>query len=309
MKQVFLSLLVFIVLFGCIGQTKINTSSDEKYRKSINSILESLDDSEKDKFFDGVACIMFDGKEKKIPEEVLLELYIRSGSPWYGAEFRERFNRLHGLTAEDVIEKGKVIRTEYDRKENEKRVKYLQKEISDLEDKKATAEDWNRLIKLEKETLKSVLIKGVTGIKKERSQNTPEYDRYIKYTRYADITNNGFMTISSLKFEYECVITNSGRYYNKYNRQEEVTDISIEPGETQRIPYYTKTDGWKNNVWDASLGVPTVVELKTFELQEFKKRNPNLFGFLNFGPSFSSWQEKMLVEYTNELKTLTKEPN
>lgn len=99
MKKTHLILfLLFILILSC--QKKIDGSSEESLKKSIEEINESLDVGKKEEFQESMQLLMFNSLE-------LCDLLKEGGTEKTVEDFK---TRLDGMTAQGIIEEGKKIK-------------------------------------------------------------------------------------------------------------------------------------------------------------------------------------------------------
>ncbi|WP_150452316.1 DUF6694 family lipoprotein [Arenibacter lacus] len=101
MKKVTLfAILTLLLIVSC--QKKIDGSSQESMKKSIEKINKSLDDSKTEEFQESIQLMMFNGHE-------LADLMKEDGAENMAKDFK---SRIDGMTADDIIEAGKKIKKE-----------------------------------------------------------------------------------------------------------------------------------------------------------------------------------------------------
>lgn len=135
MKKATLILGAIVILLSSCAK-KIDGSSEEAMKSSIEEITKSLDDEKKEKFEEAMMLIMFHGidfgelMEESAAEESILDMK----------------SKLDGKTADDIIAEGEKIQAEIERKKKEQ----AKGEIEELYEKNAQAEkDKQMLAKFE----------------------------------------------------------------------------------------------------------------------------------------------------------------
>lgn len=133
MKKIIL--LLSVILLSC-GIKKIDGSSEEKMKSSLEEILKSLDDDKKEKFVESMKLIKLQGldfgrlMQEGRSDETVLDI----------------ISKLDGKTADDIITEGEKIQAEIERKKKEQ----VKGEIEELYEKMKQAEiDRKMLLKFE----------------------------------------------------------------------------------------------------------------------------------------------------------------
>ncbi|APY10168.1 hypothetical protein BWZ22_02480 [Seonamhaeicola sp. S2-3] len=106
-KRILFAILTSILIVSC--QKKIDGSTEESMKKSIEEINESLDESKKEEFQESMQLMMFNGLE-------LADLMKEDGAENMANDFK---TRVDGMTAEDIIEEGKKIKKQIEQKKKE----------------------------------------------------------------------------------------------------------------------------------------------------------------------------------------------
>lgn len=120
-------LLFLLTIFFCVScAKKIDGTSEDTMKASIEVIKESLNEDEKKEFEKALQLIMFEGMN-------IGTLMQMGGAEGFESDFRSKIN---GKTASEIISKGKLIEEEIER---EKRAQ-AESEINELYQKKAKAE-------------------------------------------------------------------------------------------------------------------------------------------------------------------------
>lgn len=125
MKKVSLFLALSVLLFSsCVK--KIDGSSEETLKASVEEIKKSLDDEEKQKFEEAIKLVMFHGLDfgslmKGNADETISDMQ----------------SKLHGKTADEIIAEGEKIQIEIERKKKEQ----AKIEIKELYEKKEKAKE------------------------------------------------------------------------------------------------------------------------------------------------------------------------
>jgi hypothetical protein len=115
-KYILHSILLCLLMVSC--QQKIDGSSEESMKSSIEEINESLDNSKKEQFQESMQLMMFSGLE-------FSESMKDGGAEKTVQDFK---TRIDGMTADDVIEEGDKIRKAIEKKKKEQ----AQSEIAEL---------------------------------------------------------------------------------------------------------------------------------------------------------------------------------
>lgn len=135
MKKVTLLLGVIAILLSSCSK-KIDGSSEEAMKSSIEEIQKSLDDEKKEKFEESMKLIMFSGLD-------FGKLMQEGGAEEAASDMK---SKLDGKTADDIIAEGEKIQAEIERKKKEQ----AKGEIEELYQKMAqAAKDKEMLAKFE----------------------------------------------------------------------------------------------------------------------------------------------------------------
>ena len=126
MKKATLLLGVLAILVSSCAK-KIDGSSEEAMKTSIEEITKSLDDEKKEKFQESMQLIMFQGLD-------FAQLMQEGGVEDAAADMK---SKLDGKTADDIIAEGEKIQAEIERKKKEQ----AKGEIEELYQKMAQAEN------------------------------------------------------------------------------------------------------------------------------------------------------------------------
>lgn len=125
MKKANLYLSIIAILLSSCAE-KIDGSSEDAMKTSIEEIEKSLDDEKKKKFEESMQLIMFHGLD-------FGKLMQEGGAEETVSDLK---SKLDGKTAADIIEEGDRIRAEIERKKKE----HAKEEIEELYEKKVQAE-------------------------------------------------------------------------------------------------------------------------------------------------------------------------
>lgn len=131
MKKVFISFIILILLSGC-GDKKIDSSSDERLKKSMDAVKTSLDEEKKKEFEEAIQAIAF--SETGDTFEVASK---------QDAALRKIKDKLNGKTAAEIIAEGEKLIIERKKKEHEEVINEINEvkiKISELDQKQAKAE-------------------------------------------------------------------------------------------------------------------------------------------------------------------------
>jgi hypothetical protein len=121
-----------IAIFLTSCAKKIDGSSEEAMRSSIDDIKKSLDDTEKEKFEESMKLIMFQGLD-------FAQLMREGGAEEAASDMK---SKLDGKTADDIIAEGDKIKIEIERKKKEQ----AKGEIEELYEKMDRAEKDKQLL-------------------------------------------------------------------------------------------------------------------------------------------------------------------
>ena len=131
MKKSILVAILAILMSGC-GDKKIDSSTDEKFKSSIEIVKNSLPDAQKQEFEEAVKVLAF---------SEVGNLFEAAANP-EGVQ-RKIKDKLHGKTAEEIISEGNLIIAERKKKEREQaaiEIEETKAKIAELESKKTEAE-------------------------------------------------------------------------------------------------------------------------------------------------------------------------
>ena len=110
----FCSGLLLMTLVAC-SEPKVDTSSVEAFAKSIQTINDSISESERQEFFKSMMMIV-DGKPRSLTSQDGKVMTYKDMAGAYamalsfgGKKASEAFDKLNGLTVGEVIEQGKKI--------------------------------------------------------------------------------------------------------------------------------------------------------------------------------------------------------
>ena len=106
-KNILFPILLCLLIISC--QKKIDGSSEESMKNSIEEINKSLEDNKKEEFQESMKLMMFNGLE-------LSDLMKDGGTEKTAVDFKMR---IDGLTADDIIEEGDKIKKEIEKKKKE----------------------------------------------------------------------------------------------------------------------------------------------------------------------------------------------
>lgn len=117
MKKIYLLCLsvLLITLVGCFGGAKIDTTSSESFNTSLKAINDSLSEAEAQEFFNYLFVVV-EGKAGSLTSENRKQMTYEDASEIHAAlqlfgneNDKAEFQKLNGLTAEDIIAQGKEI--------------------------------------------------------------------------------------------------------------------------------------------------------------------------------------------------------
>jgi len=131
MKKTIVFLIIVAVLTGC-GEKKVDSSSDESFKKSIENVKGSLSDDKKKEFEEAVQAIMFSEMGNIFQAAVNPE----------GMQ-RNIIDKLDGKTADEIISEGNRILVERKKKEREQTINEIEEtknKVVELEEKRAKTE-------------------------------------------------------------------------------------------------------------------------------------------------------------------------
>lgn len=131
MKKSILVAILAVLVSGC-GDKKVDSSTDEKFKSSIEIVKNSLPDEKKQEFEEAV---------KVLALSEVGNLFEAAANP-EGVQ-RKIKDKLHGKTAEEIISEGNLIIAERKKKEREQAVIEIEEtkaKIAELENKKSEAE-------------------------------------------------------------------------------------------------------------------------------------------------------------------------
>lgn len=131
MKKSILVAILAVLVSGC-GDKKVDSSTDEKFKSSIEIVKNSLPDEKKQEFEEAVKVLAF---------SEVGNLFEAAANP-EGVQ-RKIKDKLHGKTAEEIISEGNLIIAERKKKEREQAVIEIEEtkaKIAELENKKSEAE-------------------------------------------------------------------------------------------------------------------------------------------------------------------------
>lgn len=131
MKKSILVAILAVLAAGC-GDKKVDSSTDEKFKSSIEIVKNSLPDAKKQEFEEAVKVLAF---------SEVGNLFEAAANP-EGVQ-RKIKDKLHGKTAEEIITEGNLIIAERKKKEREQaaiEIEETKAKIAELENKKSEAE-------------------------------------------------------------------------------------------------------------------------------------------------------------------------
>lgn len=133
MKKLILMVFLMILVTGCVDN-KIDSSTDEKFESSINTMKNSLSDEKKKKFETAIHAIA--------DAEFYNTNVFETASNLGGVE-RKIKDKLHGKTVDEVIAEGDLVIAEQKRREQERtlaEIEEIKTEITKLEEKRSNEE-------------------------------------------------------------------------------------------------------------------------------------------------------------------------
>ncbi|MBL3520274.1 hypothetical protein H0A43_07285 [Arcobacter lanthieri] len=210
-KGLVVSIFITLMLVGC-GSPKIDTSSDEKMKTSIEKVKKSLSDEKKQEFEDALKVVYFSKVNFDLKSIMALGTQETANNM-----INEAKSLLNNKTADEVIQEAKKIKDKIleDEKQN------ALKEINELENKKI-------LVQKSVEELKKVEI-GDLNFNREKQQ----YSSYLKPTITINLKNNTDKAIA--KVYAVGIIQTEGRAVPWIKEEFNYTiDGGIEPGETNK---------------------------------------------------------------------------
>lgn len=131
MKKSILVAILAVLISGC-GDKKVDSSTDEKFKSSIEIVKNSLPDAKRQEFEEAVKVLAF---------SEVGNLFEAAANP-EGVQ-RKIKDKLHGKTAEEIISEGNLIIAERKKKEREQaaiEIEETKAKIAELESKKSEAE-------------------------------------------------------------------------------------------------------------------------------------------------------------------------
>ena len=265
MKKVTLFLGVIAILLSSCAK-KIDGSSEEAMKSSIEKIKNSLDDEKKEKFEESMKLIMFNGLD-------FGKLMQEGGAEETVSDMK---SKLDGKTADDIIAEGAKIQAEIERKKKEQ----AKGEIEELYQKMKQAEkDKKMLAKFE--------------VKRSRLYKRKKGTYYVTEEPIIELTvmNGTDKAVSKAYFTGTLASPNRSVPWIKDDFNYEISG-GLEPGE--EVNWYLAPNMFSD--WgkiDAPKDAVLTVDLKQLD-------GPNgeeMYSVNNFGEDEQERLEKLLADY------------
>ncbi|HLS31300.1 MAG TPA: DUF6694 family lipoprotein [Flavobacteriaceae bacterium] len=262
----------FVILLGAIGilfsscTNKIDGSSEEAMKSSIEEIRKSLDDEKKEKFEESMRLIMFHGLDfGKLMEEGKAE-----------ETYSDMKSNLDGKTADEIIAEGKKIQAEIERKKKEQ----AKGEIEELYQKMEQAErDRKMLAKFE--------------VKRSRFYKRKEGTYYVTEKPIIELTvkNGTDKAVSRVYFTGTLASPNRSVPWIKDDFNYEISG-GLEPGE--KVTWHLAPNMFSD--W-GEVDAPKDAVL-TVEVNQLNGPNgKEMYSVNNFGEDQQERLEKLLANY------------
>ncbi len=131
MRKLIVMIALAVLVTGC-GDKKVDSSTDEKLKTSMEAVKRSLDDEKKKEFEDAVKAMVF---------SEIGNIFEASANP--DGTQRTIKNKLHGKTADEIIAEGNRIIVERKKKEREQALSEIEEtktKVAELEKKRSDAD-------------------------------------------------------------------------------------------------------------------------------------------------------------------------
>ncbi len=131
MRKLIVMIALAVLVTGC-GDKKVDSSTDEKLKTSMEAVKRSLDDEKKKEFEDAVKAMVF---------SEIGNIFEASANP--DGTQRTIKDKLHGKTANEIIAEGNRIIVERKKKEREQALSEIEEtktKVAELEKKRSDAD-------------------------------------------------------------------------------------------------------------------------------------------------------------------------
>ena len=131
MKKLIAMVILTTLIVGC-GDEKVDTSTDEKFKTSIEAMKRSLSDEKKKEFEEAIQAMAF---------SEIGNIFEAAANP--DGMQRKIKDKLHGKTADEIISEGNRIIAERKEKKREQtisKITEIKTKIAELEQRQANAE-------------------------------------------------------------------------------------------------------------------------------------------------------------------------
>lgn len=127
-----------LTLVGC-DKPKVDTSTDETMKSSLQKVKESLPEDKRQEFTDATSTIMMNSIDIKA---LMAGAFSGNGDAIVTQQAESAKALLNGKTGEEIINEANTIRAERAAKEQQQAIK----EIAELEQKKAESEKAKKIV-------------------------------------------------------------------------------------------------------------------------------------------------------------------
>lgn len=273
MKNIIILLVILVLTAGC-GEKKVDSSSDESFIRSIESVKTSLSEEKKKEFEEAVQAIAF--------SEIgnIFEVAVNPE----GIQIKIKDN-LDGKTADEIIAEGKRIIIERKKKEREQvinEIKEVKKKISEFKNQRTKAEQ-------NKESLKQFkILRSRFYYKKSTFMDEPVIELTVKNNTKHSVSRAYFRGVLATPGRSVPWIQDSFNYKIRGG---------LEPGEqvTWKLKP-TMFSEWGNAPTDRNDMVLTVTVIRI--------DGPNEKAIFDY--EFSKWDKERLEELNKRLEELQK---
>jgi len=265
MRKVTLLLGIIAILFSSCAK-KIDGSSEETIKASVEEIKKSLDDEKREKFEESMKLVMFHGLD-------FGKLMLESGAEEIASGIKMK---LDGKTADDIIAEGKKIQAEIERKTKEQ----AKGEIEELYHKMEQAEK-------DKIMLAKFDVKRSRFYKKKKGTYYVTEDPIIELT----VMNRTDKPVSRVYFTGTLASPNRSIPWIKEDFNYEISG-GLEPGE--EVTWYLAPNIFSD--WgkiDAPKDAVLTIEVKQLDGPNGKE----MYSVNNFGKDSQERLEELLASY------------
>ncbi|SDK78511.1 hypothetical protein SAMN05660337_1228 [Maridesulfovibrio ferrireducens] len=162
MKNIVFLLIVAFILTGC-GNTTLDTSSEAKFKASVETLVKEISDSEKETLRNSFAVIISGGEITSLTSDVRVSDLYALGEQrikWGNPLFSSRLKGIDGYTAKDINEHAAVVLKEYEERERKAEISRLQKRLTEYKSELAELQKCNAAREQAKEILPLLVVKS-----------------------------------------------------------------------------------------------------------------------------------------------------